>query len=381
MLFISLGWFLILSGRYSISALLPQIKEQLQFSYTQAGIALTAMWLFYALFQFPSGILSDVKGRKITIIIAMMVFSFSYLLIGLSVHYYLFFLALILLGIGSGGCPSASISMITDIFKENRGKALGIRSSAGSLAYIVPVVATLIAGVYGWHVFFFLWAAVSFFSMYLFYKKTQESTVLPENFSIKERIVDGVTIFRHRKIQLMFVLNLFISIVWISYMSFFPAYLQEEKFFTPLYSSISLAILGIIGFILKPFIGSLSDRYNKKILIMCLSTLTGLGTLALIYTTSTVMIFFIIPFLSLISAVFPIVSSYLLGQWGDKGRAGKLGFYRSSFILLASPSSALVGFIADKYSFDVSFISISLMLFTITIILFINLRLQQEKTD
>jgi MFS family permease len=337
------------------------------------------MWLFYALFQFPSGIFSDIKGRKITIIFAMLIFSFSYLLIGLSVHYYLFFLALILLGIGSGGCPSASISMITDIFKENRGKALGVRSSAGSLAYLVPVVATFIAGVYSWHIFFFLWAVVSFISVYLFYKKTQESTILPENFSIKERIIDGVHIFLYRKIQLMFILNLFISIAWISYMSFFPAYLQEEKFFTPLYSSISLAILGIIGFVLKPFIGSLSDRYNKKILIMCLSILTGLGTLALIYTTSMVMIFFIIPLLSLISAVFPIISSYLLGQRETKGRAGKLGFYRSSFILLASPSSALVGFIADKYSFDVSFLSISLILFTITIILFLNLILEKKE--
>lgn len=311
----------------------------------------------------------------------MLIFSFSYLLIGLSVHYYLFFLALILLGVGSGGCPSASISMITDIFKENRGKALGVRSSAGSLAYIVPVFATLIAGLYSWNIFFFFWATVSFISMYLFYKKTQESTILPDSFSLKERIIDGVNIFLHRKIQLMFILNLFVSIAWISYMSFFPAYLQEEKLFTPLYSSISLAILGVFGFVLKPFIGSLSDRYNKKILIMCLSTLTGLGTLALIYTTSKWMIFVIIPFLSLISAVFPIISSYLLGQWGDKGRAGKLGFYRSSFILLASPSSALVGFLADKYSFDVSFLSISLLLFAITIILFFNLSLKKNKKE
>lgn len=379
LLCISLGWFLILSGRYSISTLLPQIKEELAFSYTQAGLALTAMWLFYAILQFPSGIYSDIKGRKITIILAMLVFSISYLIIGLSVRYFMFFFALILLGVGSGSCPSAGISMITDIFKEKRGKALGIRSSAGSLAYIVPVMATAIASIYSWNSFFFLWAAVSFFSAYLFYRKTKESTSLPESVSIKERIIDGVKIFRQRRVQLIFVVNLLISITWISYMSFFPSYLQEEKLFTPLYSSISLAILGIVGFILKPLIGSLSDRYNKKIIIMLLAAFTGFGTLALVYTSSMWIIFLVIPFLSLVSAVFPVVSSYLIDQWEDKGRAGKLGFYRSAFILLASPSSAVIGFLADKYSFDVSFLGISLILFTIVIILLLNVGISKKR--
>jgi len=225
LLCISLAWFLVLGGRYSISNLLPTIVKELDFSWTDAGLALTIMYMIYASIQFPSGIFSDIKGRKITIIIAMLIFSFSYLLVGLSSQYILFFIALILLGLGSGGYPAVGISMITDIFKEKRGKALGIRDSAGSLAYIIPIVAALMASLYNWRVFFYMWAGICLLSVFLFYILTSESTTLPEKVSVKERIFDGMKIFKQKNIQLMFIVNLLIAITWISYMSFFPSLL------------------------------------------------------------------------------------------------------------------------------------------------------------
>ncbi|MEF8879890.1 MAG: MFS transporter [Candidatus Thermoplasmatota archaeon] len=372
---ISLAWFLILSGRYSISNLLPRITEELNFGWTEAGIALTAMWLFYALLQFPSGIYSDIKGRKISIIIAMVVFSLSYFLIGVSIHYLMFLFALILLGAGTGGYPSVGISMITDIFKEKRGKALGIRSSAGSLAYITPILAAAIASYYNWRSFFFIWGAISIFSIFLFYKGTQESTRLPESVSVKERVVDGVKVFKKKRVQLIFLINLLIAITWISYMSFFPSYLITEKAFTEIQAGIALGILGLGGFIFKPVIGTFSDKYNKKVIILILALIAGFGTLGLVYAYSKWMIFLISPLLSLSPAAFPIISSYLMDQWEEKGRAGKLGFYRSNLILLASPSASVIGFLADRYSFDVPFIGLASILFLIVIILLVNLTL------
>lgn len=377
---ISLAWFLILSGRYSISNLLPKITEELQFSWTEAGAALTAMWLFYALLQFPSGIFSDIKGRKISIILAMIVFSISYFIVGFSIHFFMFFLALILLGAGTGGYPSVGISMITDIFKEKRGKALGIRSSAGSLAYIVPMIAAIIANYYDWRSFFFLWGGISLVSIYLFFRGTQESTSLPTTVSVRERVVDGISIFRKPQIQLIFIVNLLIAITWISYMSFFQPYLIVGKEgFNGFLAGIALGILGIGGFIFKPFIGSLSDKYNKKIIIMILSLTTGLATLALVFTNSIIGIFLICPALSLSTAIFPVISSDLMDQWEEKGRAGKLGFYRSMLILLASPSSSVIGYLADKYTFDVPFIGLALIFFIAALVLLINIIIGRKR--
>lgn len=373
LLYVSLTWFLILSGRYSISNLLPQIRMDLGFTWTEAGLTLTIMWLFYAATQFPAGIFSDIKGRKISIILAMAVFSISYLLVGLSFNFIMFFLSLILLGFGTGGYPAVGISMVTDVFKEKRGKALGIRDSAGSLAYGIPLLATLIASTYSWRSFFFIWAGFSIVSLYLFNRSTEESTVLPDSVSVKERVFDGVKIFKRKQVQLMFVVNLFIAITWISYMSFFPSLLIVEKGLTEIQAALALGILGMGGFILKPLIGSLSDRYNKKIIIIILSTITALGTLAIVYSTNLYLILLISFIPAFATAIFPIISSYLMDIFEEKGRAGKIGFYRSNLILLGSPASAIIGFFADNYDFNIPFIGISLILFIAAGILITNI--------
>jgi MFS family permease len=375
---VSLAWFLVLAGRYSISNLLPRIVAELQVSWTDAGFALTMMWLIYASIQFPSGIYSDIKGRKITILIAMMIFSVSYLLVGLSIHYTMFFFALLLLGAGTGGYPAVGISMITDVFKEKRGRALGIRDSAGSLAYVVPLVAAIIAGYFNWRVFFYLWAGICAVSVVLFYFLTSESTTLPEKAAVKERVIDGIQIFKQRDIQLMFFINLFIAVTWISYMSFFPAFLVVEKGFTEIQAAIALGILGVGGFIFKPIVGSLSDRYNKKLLIIILSILTAVGTLLIVYTDSLPLIFLLSFLPALATAVFPVVSTHLMNQWPEKGRAGKLGFYRSTLILLSSPSSAVIGILADQYNFNIPFIGIAGLLFFVVIVLTINIVLTKK---
>lgn len=376
---ISLAWFLVLAGRYSISNLLPRIVSELQISWTDAGFALTMMWLIYASTQFPSGIYSDIKGRKITILIAMMIFSVSYLLVGLSIHYAMFFLALLLLGAGTGGYPAVGISMITDIFKEKRGKALGIRDSAGSIAYVVPLFAAVIAGLFNWRMFFFIWAGVCAVSIVLFYFLTAESTTLPEKVIIKERVFDGVKIFKRKDIQLMFTINLIIAVTWISYMSFFPSYLVVEKGFTEIQAAIALGILGAGGFIFKPIVGSLSDRYNKKYLIIILSILSAVGTLLIVHLNSLPLILLLSFLPALATAVFPVVSSYLMDQWPEKGRAGKLGFYRSNLILLASPSSAVIGVLADQYNFHIPFIGIAGLLLLAVLILTINILMTKQK--
>jgi YNFM family putative membrane transporter len=336
------------------------------------------MWLIYASIQFPSGIYSDIKGRKITILIAMMIFSVSYLLVGLSIHYTMFFFALLLLGAGTGGYPAVGISMITDVFKEKRGRALGIRDSAGSLAYVVPLVAAIIAGYFNWRVFFYLWAGICAVSVVLFYFLTSESTTLPEKAAVKERVIDGIQIFKQRDIQLMFFINLFIAVTWISYMSFFPAFLVVEKGFTEIQAAIALGILGVGGFIFKPIVGSLSDRYNKKLLIIILSILTAVGTLLIVYTDSLPLIFLLSFLPALATAVFPVVSTHLMNQWPEKGRAGKLGFYRSTLILLSSPSSAVIGILADQYNFNIPFIGIAGLLFFVVIVLTINIVLTKK---
>ena len=85
------------------------------------------------------------------------------------------------------------------------------------------------------------------------------------------------------------------------------------------------------------------------------------------------MIFVISFVLSSTSAAFPVISSYLTSKWEEKGRGGKLGFYRTLVILLGSPTSAVIGISASRYGFDVSFMVIAVLLFMASAVLLFSL--------
>ena len=90
----------------------------------------------------------------------------------------------------------------------------------------------------------------------------------------------------------------------------------------------------------------------------------------LVYAHSIAVVLVISFTLAFTSASFPIISSYLIGRWEEKGRGGKLGFYRTMVILTGSPTSAIIGISASRYGFDVPFLAIALILFVASVVIF-----------
>ena len=378
LIFASIGWFLILSGRYSISTLLVDIEASFGMNHAIAGAGMTGMWFFYGLMQFPSGIFSDIRGRKITLTVAMLSFAAAYLLIGVSVHAFMFLAVLILLGVGAGSFPTAGIAMISDFFQEKRGKALGIQSSAGSVAGLMPIIVPVIAA-YQWRLFFITWAIVSLTSAYLFYLLSSESTQLPASVDVVERFKDGFSVFLDRTTVFVFLINLTVIFVWMGFTSFYPTYLIEEKAFSSLEAGVSFAVLIFGGFIWKPIIGSLSDRYRPRLIV---GVLTAVGTAAIvsIVATQSLPIVLAVGFLlSTFTSIFLVHNHYLMNQWEVKGRAGKLGFYRSVNILVGSPTSAVVGYAATRYGFEVPFLVLAGLLGAAAVTLFSTLALEHHR--
>ncbi|MDD5779032.1 MAG: MFS transporter [Candidatus Thermoplasmatota archaeon] len=361
LIFASAGWFLVLSGRYAISTLLVHIEASFHMDHAVAGTALTAMWFFYGLMQFPSGILSDVKGRKLTITLAMLTFAVAYLLIGISVHVLMFVAVLVMLGVGAGSFPTAGIAMLSDLFKENRGRALGIQSSVGSMAGLMPILAPLIA-VYNWRFFFVGWAAVSLTCAYLTFALVPETTRLPSRVSVGERLKDGLSVFREGETLFIFAINLTVTITWMGFTSFYPTYLIEGKGFAELEAGICFALLSFGGFVLKPVVGSLADRYPPRYIVFGLSSMAATATALLVYTPAFPVALALSLPLSATTSIFLVNNAYLMHHWEVRGRGGKLGFYRSVTILVGSPTSALVGYAAHRYGFDLPFALLAALL-------------------
>ena len=58
--------------RIGFSALLPSIIDELQLSYTKAGLLASAFFYAYVLMQFPAGLLGDRFGRRRILILGLL---------------------------------------------------------------------------------------------------------------------------------------------------------------------------------------------------------------------------------------------------------------------------------------------------------------------
>src|SRR5438132_6068121 len=66
-----LAWAANFVIRIGFSALLPSIIDELQLSYTRAGLLASAFFYAYVLMQIPSGLLGDRFGRRRVLLIGL----------------------------------------------------------------------------------------------------------------------------------------------------------------------------------------------------------------------------------------------------------------------------------------------------------------------
>lgn len=375
----SLGWFLLLAGRYTISTLLVRIEGTLGIDHIFAGWAMSSMWLVYGLMQFPSGILSDLKGEKFVLVGSILVSTSCYLLLGITFWPFMFLGVLILLGFGTGFYQTAGIAFISDLYTEGRGKALGIQSSIGSMAGAFSVAAPLVVLFVDWRTLFFVLGGLGVLLLWRFAMLKGEIVKNPGRIYLLESTKKGLKAMKDGHILSIFMVNLAMAFVWIGFLSFYPTFLIETKNFSELEAGVSFAVLAIGGIMFKPVIGALGDRYDKRCIQLAIILLATTGLGCLIYFESFVAAILFSFVLSVCGSIFIIFNSQLMEYWSVKGRGGKLGFYRTANILVTGNSAILTGYMGARYGFETAFLVMVATMGVAALFLIITLVISKKK--
>lgn len=138
--------------RVCISVAKDPIAGSLGLNDKQMGWVLSAFALGYALFQVPSGWLSDKYGPRITLTSIVSIWSGFTMLTGAAWNYLSLLLLRFLFGAGEAGAfPGMSRAIYSWIPLKERGLIIGINFSGSRLgaAFALPLVAWLIDA-YGW---------------------------------------------------------------------------------------------------------------------------------------------------------------------------------------------------------------------------------------
>ncbi|MBI4194243.1 MAG: MFS transporter [Betaproteobacteria bacterium] len=154
----------------AIPLLLPLIREDLQISFTQAGMLSAAATLSYALGQIPAGYLSDRFGPRRLFFIGLLGWSALSLCFGLIHAFWLALLTQFIAGTFRALMFAPGLALLASWFPpERRATAMSLYMLGGFAGTIVlSLGGPLLAALYGWRTAFILLAAVGIGTAFLY---------------------------------------------------------------------------------------------------------------------------------------------------------------------------------------------------------------------
>ncbi|PTI30416.1 MFS transporter [Mammaliicoccus vitulinus] len=270
--------FLFLAGvinyldRSALSVAAPFIQDDLKLTPGQMGIIFSSFSIGYAIFNFVGGVASDKFGAKITLFVAMIVWSLFSGAIVLVVGFASLFIVRILFGMGEGPLSATINKMVNNWYPPSkRATAVGLANSGTPLGGAIsgPIVG-YIALHLGWRVSFvaimiigLVWAV----SWWFFAKEKPEYI---EETKIDEKAdIAPVTTFKLgyylKQPTVLFTAFAFFAYNYILFffLTWFPSYLVDARNLSVENMSLITVIPWVLGFIGLAMSGIVSDFVYK----------------------------------------------------------------------------------------------------------------------
>jgi len=341
--------------------LYPEIMAEFSLSYSQLGLLRSANTFVTGFPQMFVGVLRRWTSGRMLLGVGNLINAVMNILAGMSRGFLQFFGFRILGGIGSSPQHPVGASLVTSATDPSkRGRMLGLNQSVPSLAFtFTPLITAYLLTRMGWRPALALLSmpALVFSLILIFFVRGASST--------EARTRDGLSWTRLReamKNRNVLSISALRSVMAfrMGVRTFLPLYFIDILGFTAEKSSLLYSIL-LSGGVLGPFFwGNISDRMNRKPLIIGVTVMSGLGYFLLNYVTgfwALAALLFAIGFM-----VQTVVVQSVLSDSVERTQLDQIfGFYFTIGFTIASFSSAIFGYIVEFYGFNWGFTYIAVM--------------------
>lgn len=117
---------------------------------TASGTLLSVLWVLYAFGQLPGGVLGDRIGERNILLVSVSVTIVGILVLVLPYDVRILYAGTILLGLGAGLYGTTRLTVLSYIYPENDGTAIGITSATGHVGSSgLPMIASFVAAAIG----------------------------------------------------------------------------------------------------------------------------------------------------------------------------------------------------------------------------------------
>lgn len=363
LLAVAAGWGLLVGTRMSYPVLLPYIREAYGLSLSVAGLLVTIVWLGSALGQLPGGILADRFNERYVMTAGLVVVAVALSIVSLSGNVVVVFLGTGLVGLGLSLYPIARITVLTDIFPDAVGSALGVTMAAGDTGQtVLPPLVGFLAAAVAWQLGLGVLVPLFLLLATLVWIVVPDGEPSETDALFFERARTVVASLRTRSMALVTVVLFFYILVWQSFTGFYPTYLVEVKGLAPSVAGTVFALFFAIGIVVKPIAGAAYDRFGMRtsLLAVLVGPVFGLGALPFVERVTV-----LIALTALVSTMLgsgAITQSFLAEEIPEEIRGTGLGVVRTTAASLGAAGPVLFGLLAENGFFDEAYLVLAALM-------------------
>jgi len=370
----ALLWFLAKFLRYAFPPLFGTLRSVYGVSNTELGALFSALMAGYAVMQFPSGALADRVGTVRVIVGGALVASAASLALFVSTTYALLVVAVVGIGVGTGAHKTVAITLLTTVYPDRSGRALGLMDFVGELGGVLApvVVVALVAAALPWQSLFLAAAVGGLLLAGAF--AVRVPVRLPDGdadagFGADAGVRSYLAAFAAPRFSAFALVAVLVSLTVSGVTAFLPLFLESRP-------GVDTRLAGLLysGFFLvaavQPVTGDLSDRLGPlrviavllafAITALVVLVVAGVGPLTVGVATLALGVG--------LHGVRPGRDAHLMNLIPDDVAGGTLGVVRTSMLAMSAVSPAVVGYLSDVASFSVAFGALAAALALATVV-------------
>jgi MFS family permease len=353
--------------------LLPMIRGDFSLDYKRSGFVMSAFTLSYGIGHLPAGWLADRAGPRLVLTIGICGVALAGFFVGLSETFLMMVFFLALMGVLGGGYHPAAPPMISaSVEPQSLGRALGVHAIGGSASFFLsPLIAVLIASLWGWRGSFIGLALPTFVFGFFFYRILGRMAVASKE-AAPARSIHPAGAARPRFARTLvpfIILSTFTSAVIYSAASFIPLFLVDHFGYSKETAGALFAFIYSGGLWMSPLSGYFSDRWGRVPVILTVCFLAGPIIFLLNWVPSGLGIIILLITIGMISyARMPVSEAYIIEQTEERNRSLILGIYFFSSSESGGLLTPVVGHLIDHFGFYYSFSIAGAAVFLVTLL-------------
>ncbi|SFR34100.1 Fucose permease [Halogeometricum rufum] len=365
------GWGILLGARMVYPVLLPYLRESFDISLTVAGFLVTVLWLGSAVGQLPGGVLADRYSERSVMTAGAVVVAAALVVVVTAPTALVLFAATGLVGLGQSLYPIARITILSDIYPDRIGSALGVTMATGDLGQtVLPPVAGVLAAAFVWQ------AGLLFIVPLLLVAGLFVWATLPSAPDADDAadpapsagLRDVVADLRGSNLLFVsFILFLYI-LIWQSFTGLYPTYLVEVKELSSSAAGLLFSGFFAVGVLVKPLAGAAYDRIGMRNALVAVLVGPIVGLALLPFVEGFWSLAAVTAVVSTMLGSGAITQSFLSEAFSEDVRGTGLGVVRTSVATLGAAGPVLFGGIADRGYFDEGYLLLAAVLVVVVLL-------------